>query len=263
MDGSRRSDALRPDACGRVRFGGPLAVCAVALLLTLAAAPVRGAQVRELIIAFGDSITEGYCRTPCNGYPDVLDEMLVAEGRPTKVLNCGVGGEVTTVGVGRIEAYLAADYSRPNHCYSLEEYNGTVAKYVLIMEGANDAIHGYSPYTTRDNLHAMLDKARDAGVTPILATITPNTNPSYDFGSCNSGVLGGYNALIRQLAEDEDVILADQCNATDAIWSSLTCEGLHPTLSGDEVLSETFAAVLPAFVPELPSIGAITVLLLQ
>jgi hypothetical protein len=80
-------------------------------------------------------------------------------------------------------------------------------------------------------------------------------------GSCNSGIIGSYNSAIRSLAVEEDVELADQCNATDSSWGSLSCEGLHPTYSGDVVLSNTFWGVMPP--PDSMLTGALLLLLLN
>ncbi len=198
----------------------------------------------ELITAFGDSITEGICRGVCHGYFEVLDSIMDNSGREVDIINGGLGGETTSGGVGRIDIFLAdnADYSINNHCPPQTQFNGRRGHIILIMEGANDAIHGVSAYTTQANLRAMIQKSRDADVTPVLATITPNYK--YEFGSCNSGIVGSYNTLIRQLAISEGVTLADVCNATDASWGSMTCEGLHPTYSGDVVIANTFFSVM-------------------
>jgi len=218
------------------------------------------AQGAELITAFGDSITEGYCRGVCHGYFEVLDSIMNADGRSVNIINTGLGGEVTKDGVRRIDIFLAEnpDYSLNNHCPPQTQYNGQRGRIFLIMEGANDAIHGLGWQTTKENLRSMINKSRAAGVIPVLATITPNYK--YDFGSCNSGILGPYNNAIRQLAVEEDVILADQCNATDGDWRYMTCEGLHPDYSGDVRISNTWYSVMP---PRPPLIGPLLLMLGQ
>ncbi len=226
------------------------------VLLLLAALPAGAA---ELITAFGDSITEGLCRGVCHGYFEVLDSMMDAAGRPVDIINGGLGGELTSGGVGRIDIFLAdnPDYSLNNHCPPQTQYNGQRARIILIMEGANDAIHGVSWTATRDNLRFMIEKSKAAGVIPVLATITPDYK--YNMSDCNTGVIGVYNDAIRTLASEEDVTLADQCNATDRDWSYLTCEGLHPTYDGDVRLSNTWYSVMPP----RPSINGSLLLLLR
>jgi acyl-CoA thioesterase-1 len=215
----------------------------------------------ELITAFGDSITEGYCRGVCHGYFEVLKSVMASNGREVDIINGGLGGELTHNGVGRIDIFLAEnpDYSLNNHCPPQTQFNGRRGHIILIMEGANDAIHGVSWQTTRQNLQYMIQKSKAAGVTPVIATVTPDYK--YNMGSCNSGIIGSYNSAIRSLAVEEDVELADQCNATDSSWGSLSCEGLHPTYSGDVVLSNTFWGVMPP--PDSMLTGALLLLLLN
>ena len=225
------------------------------VLLLLPALPAGGA---ELITAFGDSITEGLCRGICHGYFEVLNSIMDASGRPVDIINGGLGGELTSGGVGRIDIFLAdnPDYTYNNHCPPQTQYNGRRARIILIMEGANDVIHGVSPYATRDNLRYMIEKSRATGVIPVLATVTPDYK--YNMSDCNSGYLGSLNNLIRTLASEEGINLADQCNATDYDWQYLTCEGLHPNYSGDVRISSTWYSVMP---PRPAITGALLLLL--
>lgn len=194
----------------------------------------------QLIISFGDSITEGECRNACNGYPEILSKII---NRPATILNAGKGGEMTHKGITRLRTILAGDYTSYLACNNTDEHNGTRADFVLIMEGANDVFAGVSPSTVKFNLEIMINETRAAFVTPILATITANTRDG--FGGCNGPIIGPYNQVIRDLAREKNVLLADQCNATDSTWSSLSCDGLHPNLLGDQRLVATWLPILP------------------
>ncbi len=215
----------------------------------------------EIITAFGDSITEGLCRGVCNGYFQVLDSIMDANGRQVGIINGGLGGELTHNGVKRIDIFLAENptYEKNNHCPWQSQFEGKRGRIILIMEGANDAIHGVSWQTTRDNLRYMIQKSKAATVIPVIATVTPDYK--YNMGSCNSGIIGVYNNAIRALAVSEQVTLADQCNATDPDWGNLTCEGLHPTYAGDVRISNTWYNVMPG--PPVVSLNGTLLLLLR
>ena len=215
----------------------------------------------EIITAFGDSITEGLCRGVCNGYFQVLDSMMDANGRQVGIINGGLGGELTHNGVKRIDIFLAENptYVKNNHCPWQSQFEGKRGRIILIMEGANDAIHGVSWNTTRDNLRYMIQKSKAVGVIPVIATVTPDYK--YNMGSCNGGIIGTYNSAIRALAASEQVTLADQCNATDHDWGNLTCEGLHPTYNGDVRISNTWYNVMPP--PPVISLNGTLLLLLR
>ena len=107
------------------------------------------------IVGFGDSITKGSpyrlpsgngCR--CGGYNPILENLLKNDGLDAAVYNYGIGGEMTHEGLARIDSVLSK--SR--------------AHYVLLMEGTNDLLY-YSPTTVRNNLWAMVGRARNRGVT--------------------------------------------------------------------------------------------------
>jgi lysophospholipase L1-like esterase len=112
-------------------------------------------------IGFGDSITYGYIdRLPAPelGYPPRLDTILDQNFGPTEMINEGLGGENTLMGVVRIDAVLG---SRPG-------------RYILIMEGTNDVINkSLSIDTSVFCLKEMVRKARAAGVFPTMTTILP------------------------------------------------------------------------------------------
>jgi lysophospholipase L1-like esterase len=218
----------------------------------------------ELITAFGDSITEGFCyhTATCHGYFEELDAIMDASGRSADIINGGLGGELTHGGVGRIDMFLAENptYVKNNNCPIQWQFEGKRGRIILIMEGANDAIHGVSWNTTRDNLRYMIQKSKIAGVIPVIATVTPDYK--YNMGSCNGGIIGTYNNAIRSLAISEGITLADQCNATDGDWGNLHCgDGLHPGSSGDVRISNTWYSVMPS--PPTQGINGTLLLLLR
>ena len=176
-----------------------------------------GVGIADTVVAFGDSITEGHGVTPYSAY---LQNML---GGAATVVNQGVGGETTMQGAQRIGGVLQT--YKPN--------------YILIMEGANDAILGISYTTTKFNLSVMLDQCR--GTIPILSTITPDIRES---GLGNS-IPNLYNKAIGSLAASRGVRLVDSYSYVVSDWSSLTTDGLHPNEQGAQILARGFAAALP------------------
>lgn len=112
-------------------------------------------------IGFGDSITYGYIDrlpTPELGYPPRLDVILDQNFGPTEMINEGVGGENTLMGVVRIDSVLST----------------RTARYILIMEGTNDVINMPVPIETSVFcLREMVGKVLAAGAFPTLTTILP------------------------------------------------------------------------------------------
>ena len=172
------------------------------------------------LVAFGDSITAGFGGVA--PYPTKLRGLV---GSCYTIINSGVAGEMTRTGVSRINRVLTTH--KP--------------KTILIMEGANDAFWGISPSTVKFNLGFMIDTSRARGATPIISTITPNTEKV----SVTATIPASYNPQIKLLASQKSVTLVDSYAAVAANWSNLTLEGLHPNDAGSLLIAQAFSAALP------------------
>lgn len=180
---------------------------------------VPAAVAADTVVTFGDSITAGFGSVP---YSSFLQEKIGTKN--ATVINQGRNGEQTGGGVKRISSVLASN----------------APTYILIMEGANDAIWGVSASTVKFNLGVMIDKSRLAGATPIISTVTPNSRESLTVS-----IRSSYNPGIVGLASQKGVPLVDSFGAVDANWANLNIDGLHPNPAGASLLADGFAAQLP------------------
>jgi lysophospholipase L1-like esterase len=183
-------------------------------------------------IGFGDSITYGYIDrlpTPELGYPPRLDVILDQNFGPTEMINEGLGGENTLMGVVRIETVLV---SRP-------------AKYILIMEGTNDVINMPVPIETSVFcLREMVGKALAAGAFPTLTTIIPRR----DWAWPNPQVRARQRYLNEQIriiqAEfhvsfiDMDKLFLDYPAQDGGLLSLLSNDLKHPNEKGYQFMAE-------------------------
>ena len=185
------------------------------VILTLTCGSVQAA---DTILTIGDSITAGYKATP---YPSYLQQKV---GGAATVVNKGLGGEQTKGGLSRLNGYMQTYHPQ----------------YVLIMEGANDAIWGVSPSTVKFNLAKMIDTVRAYGAVPILSTITPDTRVS-GLGA----TVAAYNSAIVELGSSMGVTVVDSYGSVAPNWSNLTVDGLHPNDAGNEIIAQGFYSVLP------------------
>ncbi len=204
------------------------------------------------IIAFGDSITEGYgdTRKPA-GYETDLEKLTDAINNYHDVLNFGLGGERTT----NTERYPYPE----GGIHRLTERvlpAAPPAKYILIMEGTNDYWDGITSGATIDNLRYMITKAREAGLEPIIGTLTPDTR----FYAQDKNILE-LNSLIRKMAEEEDVVVADFYPQMIEDWEAVYAgcpfpeylgepDMVHPCRQGYEKMAEIWFEAL-----NLPVIG--------
>ncbi len=171
----------------------------------------------NLYLAVGDSITYGSASA---SYPDILSSML---GKP--VINEGIRGERTRSGASRIGDELSA--------YS--------PGFLLIMYGANDVVHQYSPDRVKEELRIIIQTAKENHTIPVIATITPHIahrerifNP----------LVKELNTRIRRLAKEEGIRLVELQNIFDQHPEYIGDDGLHPTDEGLSIIAAQFYDVL-------------------
>ena len=130
--------------------GAPVAVAVLALLAagcrrswTITNANPSGANV----IAFGDSLTEGYRVDPGQGWPEQLSAIV---GRP--ILNRGVSGNTTGDALARLERDVLAQDPRV----------------VLVCLGGNDMLRQMPADQQFDNLRTIVRRIQGKGALVVL-----------------------------------------------------------------------------------------------
>lgn len=232
------------------------------IMLTLPAAISAVAADNQLIVGWGDSLTEGYCTY---GYNAVLQTQMADAGRPSTQVNCGVGGEISTISLQRLKETMLCDGVAFQSGYCTDKtqkyiwgacdgylwsrkgwydyLNGQRPDFILIWIGANDEINKIGLNTTVYNIKEMIRVSRQYEITPIIATLTPDG--SFEMYRCDEGDLGGFNYTLKGLAQDENVVLADQCAAIP-YWTDNHCgDLLHPNEKGNQTIARTWLGVLP------------------
>jgi acyl-CoA thioesterase-1 len=156
-----------------------------ALVLCLGLAFAGGAQAqaqaREVplsIVAFGDSLTQGYGLMDEEGFVPQLRAWLEAQGRgAVRVVNAGVSGDTSAGGLSRVEWTLTPDIHG-----------------MILALGGNDVLRGLDPKVTRANIEGILQVAQAAGVPVLLVGMQApgNYGPEYQ---------AAFEAIWPELAE--------------------------------------------------------------
>ncbi len=240
-----------------------LKVITILFFVALSAGQGFSASVNHLgfdrltLIAFGDSITQGLARDydgeggyitwgilkpPFGGrvyqewgYEWYLESIIESElPMPSTIYNWGHMGFTT------VDALSCTD--QPNNCLDtvLMSSSAEQAQLLLLMFGANDVYphHGISIDAFIFNLRQIIEKTRSYGIEPVLATITPNTNKDRWF---DKEIINNWNVRIRQLAVEEDVVLADHYSVMETDWKEFTSgDGLHLSALGNEKMARTW-----------------------
>lgn len=174
------------------------------------------AAERPVIVALGDSLTEGYGVTRPESWPALLQSRLEAEGYPHRVVNAGIAGDTTAGGLARMDWLLRQRID------------------ILIVElGGNDGLRGVDPAATRANLSAIVRKGLDARATVVFVGMTMPFNYGSDYKE-------RYDAVFPELAERYDVPFIPFFLKDVAGVRKLTLpDGIHPNGEGYKVILET------------------------
>ena len=233
------------------------------LLLVVLALPAGAGEKR--ILAFGDSITIGHgdpgvlCpdNVAVGGYPPRLRPLLLAQGIDSQIANFGDCGEPTADGVTRIDSVL-----------------NTGGDVIVIMEGTNDVSERVGFETTVSNLAVMAQKAVDAEVEPVLASIIPRgPEANTDTNNGKTNLIGNE---LRMVAQENDWLFADPFNALFFLpdfFELYYFDQLHPNPDGYDIITDSLVdAVVEAVVrnetlcgqmPEGPCVASETTLCLN
>jgi len=209
--------------------------------LYLTAVEVEGPARGPAIIAFGDSITDGY-RSAANAnhrWHDRLADRLVEARRPTPVANAGIGGN-RVLSDGVIAIFGESALTR----FDRDVLALPGANYLIVLEGVNDL--GGQPTPTADALIAgyrqMIARAHAHGLKVILATILPYGGASYSRPEGETA-RQAINSWIRTTHEadgliDFDAAIRDPADPTRMKANLQSGDWLHPNDAGYRAMGD-------------------------
>ncbi len=218
----------------------------------LAAVDVSPLQPQPVLVAIGDSITDGYGVPPGSyrRWTDDLARRLAAQGRVAAVVNTGIGGNrLLQDGLG---PRLLARFDR-------DALARSGVTHVVLLAGVNDlgVSHRQRPTTpaSRAALLAELEaglttlkaEARARGVCLFVATVMPYGGSGYyqpqaeneaDRQALNDWIRhsGGFDAVL-----DFDALTRDPARP-NFLNPALDNDGLHPSMVGYQAMADAFPA---------------------
>ena len=165
------------------------------------------------LLAFGDSLTEGFGVPAEESYPAQLERKLQADGYPVEVINGGISGETSTAALNRLDWML-----------------NTEPDIVIVETGANDALRGVDLALTRQNIAEIVRRFSEREIVVIVAglQIIQNLGEEYtaEFADIYPRVAADYDAILIPFML-EGVAADPALNQSDFI---------HPTAAGYAVM---------------------------
>ena len=208
------------------------------------------------IVAFGDSITDGFISTPelNHRWPDFLARRLQDAGISAGVVNAGINSNTVTP----VRDPVTAGEPAITRFFRDVASRGSVRS-VFVLLGTNDIVSGASAEEIYAGLLDLRDQAHEQGICIVVSTLLPRNDPPAPFGwspLLHAPVREALNDMIRSsndfdavtdaLAEAmENPLLDNQPN------NLLFVEGLHPNTLGMKVLAD--AVPLETLLP--PPVG--------
>ncbi|HZZ34794.1 MAG TPA: GDSL-type esterase/lipase family protein, partial [Caulobacteraceae bacterium] len=125
---------------------------AVAIALSLGAAPALAAPRRRVVTVLGDSITAGLGLPAADALPARLEAALLHAGIPARVRGAGVSGDTTASGLARVDFSVQAD-----------------TDVCVVALGGNDLLNGYDVGATRANLDRIVRRLRARRIGVVVA----------------------------------------------------------------------------------------------
>ena len=189
-----------------------LAACVLVVVLL----GYRGPRLPELgssdvIVAFGDSLTEGVGADDSESYPAILVELI---GR--RVINAGVSGELSREGLERLPGVLA-------------QYRPAI---VIICFGGNDFLRGEPEDRVAGRVSRMVEVAQERGVGVAL------------IGVPKPGLLLSAAVCYETVAKQHGVPCEGDALAEIMSSRPLKSDRVHPNAKGYRVLAEAVAEML-------------------
>lgn len=203
-----------------------------AIAASLALTPAAFAEVR--ILAFGDSLTQGFGLPQEEGLVPQLEAWLHANGAPdVTIINGGVSGDTTSGGLNRIAWSLQDDVDG-----------------VIVALGGNDLLRGIDTSLMQSNLDGILTEIDSRNLPVLLAGLPAPPNYGEEYRK-------QFHAMFRQLAEKHEAIyyrslLSGMGEGRNVIqvMRLMQPDGIHPNARGVEAIVDHFGPTVLELVAE-------------
>jgi len=174
----------------------------------------RGPATKVLFV--GTSLTAGYGLTPELAYPAIVAKLAEADGLPIQIVNAGLSGETSAGALRRMDWLLR-----------------TPADVIVIETGANDALRGLDPDSTRANLERIIAIIRQAQPRARIVLVQMEAPPNYGIGYVRR-----FRAMYGDVARVERVVLAPfLLDGVAGLPALNQADGIHPNRRGAELVA--------------------------
>ena len=168
-----------------------------------------------IVLAIGDSLTEGLGVEDEFAYPALLQRKLFEQNYKYKVINAGVSGETSSGVLSRIKWALTLN-----------------PDIVILATGANDGLRGIDPELIKSNITQIIQILKAEYIIVVLAGMQMVQNLGQDYTTA-------FAKIYPEIAQTQDVILIPFFLAGVGGKPELNqADGIHPTAEGYRIIVE-------------------------
>ena len=174
------------------------------------------ALAQNLIVALGDSLTEGFGVSKEEAYPYLVEQELIRKGYSVRMINAGISGSTSASASSRMQWYVRV---KPD--------------IVILALGGNDGLRGLSVQHMKKNLEKAIKLASTNNIRVLLAGMQIPLNYGQDYTK-------SFRNAFYELAEQYQLpmipfLLKDVGN----VPSLNLPDGIHPNPEGHHIISRT------------------------
>jgi acyl-CoA thioesterase-1 len=198
----------------RKKFNTVISALFLVLFLFIFVPTVGGSS--PVILAFGNSLTAGFGVPDNESYPSRLQNILIQNGYPHKVINAGVSGDTTAGGLRRIKWLM-------KH----------TPEVVVLELGANDGLRGLSIKAMEFNLDKIIGVCEEHGAKVLLTgmKVPPNYGEEYTVE---------FEKVFIRLAKKYNLSLVPFfLEGVAGVREHTQPDGIHPLGSGYSIVVQT------------------------
>ena len=171
---------------------------------------------QTLIVALGDSLTEGFGVSKEEAYPYLVEQELIRKGYSVRMINAGISGSTSASAPSRMQWYVRV---KPD--------------IVILALGGNDGLRGLSVQHMKKNLGKAINLARINNIRVLLAGMLIPLNYGQVY-------IKSFRDAFYELAEQNQLpmipfLLKDVGN----VPALNLPDGIHPNLEGHHIISRT------------------------
>ena len=183
---------------------------------------------QTLIVALGDSLTEGFGVNKEEAYPFLLEKELFVKGHSVKVVNAGISGSTSASAVSRLKWYIR---SKPD--------------IIIIALGGNDGLRGLSVLHMKKNLSKAIELAQSEKIKVLLSGMQIPLNYGKEYTE-------SFRKVFQELAELYKLPMIPFLLKDVGGFPTLNQpDGIHPNPEGHKIIAATVLKYLEPLLPKI------------